>query len=96
MEDMMKRMSLTVDGSGMVEISYTDPITDESVTRRFRAGQESSYVQEHLRGGRTAQVCDGLAGTGSTLRGTRAALPGIIRAEYRKMLREVARDLGRR
>jgi hypothetical protein len=84
----MKRMQMTVETSGHVQISYTDSITEERVTRRFSAGADRPvYVIEHLGGGRTAQVCEQLAGTGSTLRASRTSLPGIIRSEYRAMRR---------
>jgi hypothetical protein len=86
-----RRMRLTVYASGHVEITYRDPITDETVTRRFSAnagdGTRSVYVVEHLPGGRTTQPCGALAATGDTLLATRASLPDVIRSEYRRMRR---------
>lgn len=86
---MSKRMRLTVDAQGEVEIAYTEPITEDFVTRRFLVtrGDESSYVWERLRGER-AQVCDGLAHRGNALRSTRDGLPNVIRREYRAMVRD--------
>lgn len=86
---MAKRMHLSVEPSGHVEITYLDHCTDEMVTRRFScpSSTETRYVIEHLGAGRTGQVCEQLASTGSTLRSTRERLPKLIRSEYRAMRR---------
>lgn len=86
---MSKRMRLIVEPSGHVEITYLDYYTDEMVTRRFScpSATETRYVVEHLGSGRTGQVCEEIASTGSTLRSTRQHLPELIRAEYRAMRR---------
>lgn len=83
----MAKMQMTVESSGHVEISFTDAYTDERVTRRFSAPTAEGYVTEHMRGGRTGQVCEQLASTGSTLRASRETLADVIRREYRAMRR---------
>ncbi len=94
-----RRMRLTVEDSGHVEIAYRDAITDDLVTRRFSAGSTDDrhvYVVEHLGGGRTAQVCEQLAGTGTTLRASRSTLAGVIRREYCAMREAERREYDRR
>lgn len=84
----MKRMRLTVDASGHVDIGYEDSFTGEWLERRFSAGwSRETWVIEHMAHGRSGQVCEELASTGSTLRASESSLPRVIRREYRAMRR---------
>jgi hypothetical protein len=91
---MSARMTLTIEPSGHVEIAYDDALYGQGrVTRRFSTPGRlrPGYVIEHLGNGRTSQVCERLAGTGSTLSCTVDQLPDVIRREYRAMRRVEAK-----
>ncbi|MPS30043.1 MAG: hypothetical protein E2576_14210 [Alcaligenaceae bacterium] len=82
------RTSLTVGTSGAVTIAYDDGFLGERVTRTFVCDANGGYVREMDNDGRYPQVCEGLARLGNTLScGSRAALPELIRREYRRMRR---------
>lgn len=82
------RTQITVGTSGAVTIAYDDDFLGERVTRTFVCGVDGGYVREIDNCGRYPQVCEGLARLGNTLScGSRAALPELIRREYRRMRR---------
>jgi len=87
-------MQLSIESPGWVTISYTEPATGERVTRTFRApaGREG-YVWENTHRCQQ-QVCEELAGTGTTLIASAETLPAVIRREYRRMRRAWARAEG--
>jgi len=86
------KMHLAVDDVGRVEIRYRDWI-DRDCERKFTCPPDGGYVVELLPSGDTTQVCDLLAHRGPTLLcPSRDALQEMIRREYRKMRRAVARD----
>lgn len=86
-----------IDSVGRVTLSYDDAMTGERIVREFSCPPDGGYVIEFAKDGNTSQVCDRLAGMGSTLMAAnRAALASKIRAEYRAMRsaerREAAKD----
>ena len=70
-----------------VEMCYVDDFSGQSRTRTFfvRNDGEIGYVKEVDSAGNYPQVCERLAGLGSTLMATVDSLPDVIRHEYRKM-----------
>lgn len=83
------RTKFSVDEKGRVTVEYDryslDGVTRES--RTFSCSEDGGYVWELTFGGRF-QVCDRLAGRGSTLYcSSRDRLIDVIRREYRAMRR---------
>ena len=89
------KTKITTDEIGRVEISYDNGAwyaDGERVTRLFSCPPDDGYVIE-WRNGEWKQVCDRLAGMGSTLScRNRDSLPDLIRREYKAMRREEKRE----
>ena len=90
------KMRLTVNPFGNATLSYDSHAwyaeEEERVTRLFSCPPDGGYVIE-WRNGEWKQVCDRLAGMGSTLScRNRDSLPDLIRREYKAMRREEKRE----
>ena len=89
------KTKITTDEIGRVEISYDNGAwyaDGERVTRLFSCPPDGGYVIE-WRNGEWKQVCDRLAGMGSTLScRNRDSLPDLIRREYKVMRREASKN----
>lgn len=88
------KSKFSTDIAGRVTVEYDENWSGETVRvfRTFTCPQDGGYVRERMSNGNWEQVCDGLAGRGSTLTCSgRDKLLDLIRAEYRAMRREEKR-----
>ena len=87
----MKAAKFSTDLMGRVTVAYDmESWTGEAVRveRVFTCPDDGGYVREKMPNGSWEQVCDKLAGRGSTLFcSSRDRLLDLIRAEYRAMRR---------
>ena len=82
----MTRASFKLTGN-TVTASWDCPFSGERVTHDYWIPRSGGYVRDE----RGQQVCDGLGGRGNTLTAeTPDGLLKLIRAEYRKFMRETA------
>ena len=81
----------TTDSAGRVTVAYDmESWTGETVRveRVFTCPDDGGYVREKMSNGGWEQVCERLAGWGSTLScSSRGRLLDLVRAEYRAMRR---------
>lgn len=85
------KAKFSTDLMGRVTVAYDmESWTGETVRveRVFTCPEDGGYVREKMSNGSWEQVCDKLAGRGSTLScSSRNRLLDLIRAEYRAMRR---------
>ena len=91
------RTRITLD-SNNVTVARDNPFSGERETTTYFVGRtsdgKSGYVRIRDAAGRFPQICEGLAGTGPTLRATPESLPRVIRRELRRQAASEQRILG--
>jgi hypothetical protein len=78
---------ITVNKDRSVTVARNDEASGQCGERTYfvRATSGIGYIRYHTADGGTSQICEGLRSTGSTLRATKAALPGVLRREIERL-----------
>ena len=88
------RTKITVEYNN-VTVERDDPFSGERRIVTYFAPHAGGYVRIRDRDGHFPQVCEGLRGTGNTLRVSSAIeLPALIRRELRRLIANERRELG--
>ena len=87
------KTTITTTDHGHVNIEF-DTMDGRRRSMQISCPTTGGYVYEIRPDGSTTQVCEKLAGSGSTLTAkSRADLPDLVRREYRRMRRAEKREM---
>jgi len=81
------KTKITVNANSSVTVERDDIYSGERTQRTYFVGAASGlgYVCYYTANGGTSQICEGMSGSGNTLRASRQTLPDVLRRELRKL-----------